>query len=142
MKVIFLEDDRIEEVSAGYARNYLLPRKARGTPRRRKAVAAVAKRKEKKRAEVTAKRAELQALAEKLGATEIEIKADAGEGGKLFGSVTTQDIAAAAKQSAGVELDRKKIDFARADQAGRRVYYPCQAVPGDHRAPEDQSHRP
>ena len=110
MKVIFLEDDRIEEVSAGYARNYLLPRKV-AVSATAQAVAAVAKRKEKKQAEVTAKRAELQALAEKLGATEIEIKADVGEGGKLFGSVTTQDIARAAKQSAGVELDRKKIDL-------------------------------
>lgn len=110
MKVIILEDDRIEEVSKGYARNYLLPRRlaVSATPA---AVAALAKRGEKKKAQIEARRLETQALAEKLAAQEIEILADVGEGGKLFGSVTSADIAAAVKRTAGIELDRKKIDL-------------------------------
>ena len=111
MKVIFLEDDRVEEVSAGYARNYLLPRKLAVTATA-PALAAVEKRRDKKQAERTKKQAAMQALAEQLGAAEIEVKADAGEGGKLFGAVTAADIAAAVKQAAGIELDRKKIELA------------------------------
>ena len=110
MKVIFLEDDRIEAVSDGYARNYLLPRKLAvlATP---EAIAAVEKRGEKKKTELEKKKAEMQTLAEKLSTLEIVVAADAGEGGKLFGSVTSSDIAEAVKRSSGVELDRKKIEL-------------------------------
>ena len=110
MKVIILEDDRIENVADGYARNYLLPRKLAqaATPQ---AVAAVEKRKEKKKAEIERKKIETQAVAEKLSAAEIVIEADAGEGGKLFGSVTPADIAAAVKKTTGIEVDKRKIDL-------------------------------
>lgn len=108
MKVIFLEDDRIEKVSEGYARNYLLPRRLAilATP---KAEALVEKRKEKKQAEVEKKKTELRAVAEKLAAAEIVIMADAGEGGKLFGSITTADIVKAVKETLGVEIDKRKV---------------------------------
>lgn len=110
MKVIFLEDDRIEEVSEGYARNYLLPRKLAmvATPQ---ALLSAEKRKENKKAEVEQKRTEMQTLAEKLAATEIEVKADVGEGGKLFGSITSSDIAGAVKRETGIEIDRKKVEL-------------------------------
>lgn len=110
MKVIFIEDDRIEDVSEGYARNYLLPRKQVivATPA---AVALVEKRKEKKQAQVTQKRATMNELAEKLASAPVTVSADVGEGGKLFGSVTTGDIAAAVKGTHGVELERKKIEL-------------------------------
>jgi len=110
MKVIFLEDDRIEDVSDGYARNYLLPRKV-AVPATAPALAAAEKRKEKKTAELGQKRTDMQLLAEKLASLEFEIKADTGEGGKLFGSVTSSDIAEAVKRTAGVEFDRKKIEL-------------------------------
>jgi len=110
MKVIFLEDDRIEDVSDGYARNYLLPRKV-AVPATTPALAAAEKRKEKKTAELGQKRTDMQLLAEKLASLEFEIKADTGEGGKLFGSVTSSDIAEAVKRTAGVEFDRKKIEL-------------------------------
>ena len=110
MKVILLEDDQVKNVSDGYARNYLLPRKLAilATP---DAVKAVEKRSGQKMAELEKKRAEMQALADKLSALEFTVSADAGEGGKLFGSVTSSDIAAAVKSAAGVELDKKKIDL-------------------------------
>lgn len=110
MKVIFLEDDRVEEVSDGYARNYLLPRKLAvlATPG---ALAEVERRREEKKAELEKKRAEMQALAEKLSEAEVEIKVDAGEEGKLFGSVTSSDIAEAIKERVGVEVDKRKIEI-------------------------------
>jgi len=110
MKVIFLEDDRVEEVSDGYARNFLFPRKL-AAPITASALAAAEKRKEKKKAEIEQRRAEMQTLADKLSALEILVEADAGEGGKLFGSVTSSDIAEAVKKSAGVDVDRKKIEL-------------------------------
>jgi len=110
MKVIFLEDDRIEEVSDGYARNYLLPRKLAvlATP---EAIAAAEKRGGKKKAELEKRKSEIQTLAEKLSTLEIVVEADAGEGGKLFGSVTSSDIVEAIKKTSGIELDRKKIEL-------------------------------
>lgn len=108
MKVIFVEDDRIEAVSDGYARNYLLPNKLAmmATPA---ALAAAEKRRGKRKEELEKRKAEMQALAEKLAALEIVVEADAGEGGKLFGSVTAVDIAEAARKAGGVEIDRRKI---------------------------------
>lgn len=111
MKVIILEDERVENVSDGYARNYLLPRKL-AVPATPQAIAAAEKRREKKKAEMEQKKAEMQQLADKLAALEIEIPADAGEEGKLFGSITAADIAEAVKKTAGIEIDKKKIDIA------------------------------
>ncbi len=118
MKVVLRQDieslgelDNLVSVSDGYARNYLLPRKlaVAATPPE---LAAVEKRKGKSEALRAAKRAEHEAVAAKLNSLEISISADAGEEGKLFGSVTAQDIAAAIKDSAGIELDKKKIELA------------------------------
>lgn len=111
MKVIFLEDDRVEEVSEGYARNYLFPKKL-AIPAGKGGLAMVEKRRARKKEQIDARRAEMRSLADKLAATDIEIKVDAGEGGRLFGSVTSLDIAAAIRQQAGVEIDKKKIELA------------------------------
>jgi large subunit ribosomal protein L9 len=110
MKIILLEDDKIQNVSDGYARNYLLPRglAITATPA---AITAVEKRKEKKLAEIEARKKTMQATADQLSALEVTITADVGEGGKLFGSVTTNDIARAIKQSAGIDVDRRKIEL-------------------------------
>lgn len=108
MKVIILEDDRVENVSDGYARNFLFPRRL-AAPATAAALVAVAKRQEKKKAELEKRKAELHELADKLSALELVITADAGEGGKLFGSVTTADLARAIKQTAGLDVDRRKI---------------------------------
>ena len=110
MKVIILEDDSIENVSDGYARNYLFPKKLAisATPA---AVAALGKRQEKKKTEIEKKRQEMQTLADKLSATEVVITADVGEGGKLFGSVTTTDLVKAVKQTVGIDLDKRRIEI-------------------------------
>lgn len=110
MKVIFLEDERVEKIAEGYARNYLLPRKLAilATP---KALAASEKRREKRKGVIDAKRAELQALADKLKTEDLQISMEAGEGGKLFGSVTTADVAKAIKSTHNIDIDKRKINL-------------------------------
>jgi large subunit ribosomal protein L9 len=114
MEVILLEKianlgalgDRVT-VKAGYGRNYLIPQA--------KAVAATAQNVEAfeaRRAELEKEAAQIlataQARAASVSALEITIAANAGEEGKLFGSVGARDIAQAATD-AGVELDRSEI---------------------------------
>lgn len=114
MNVILLEKirnlgDLGEQVSvaAGYGRNFLIPQ-GKAVP----ATEANVKHFEERRAELEAKAAEelatAQARAEKLAALTITIAANAGDEGKLFGSVGTTDIAAAATE-AGVELAKKEV---------------------------------
>lgn len=115
MKVILLkevpdlgDEDSLVDVSEGYARNYLFPRKLAGqaTPA---AVAGLEKRRDEREKQLAAKRAELEELAKKIAELEVEIPADTGEGGKLFGSVTTQDVAAGLNKALGIEIDKRKI---------------------------------
>ena len=53
-----------------------------------------------------------EALAARLGAQPVRVGARAGEGGKLFGSVTNADVAAALQDQTGIELDRRTIELA------------------------------
>ena len=110
MKVILLEEDRLENVSDGYARNYLFPKKLAisATP---EAVKQMEKRAEANRVVREEKKNKAQETANLLSSKEIVIKADAGEEGKLFGSVTTQDVVDAAKDTFGIELDKRKINL-------------------------------
>jgi large subunit ribosomal protein L9 len=94
-------------VRAGYARNYLLPRKLAIplTESNRKQVESLKKRRsERELTELQAARA----VAEKIAATRIAIAVKTGEGGKMFGAVTAADIHAKLSE-AGVEVDRKRI---------------------------------
>lgn len=117
MKVVLRKDidtlgerDKVTEVSSGYARNFLIP-KGLAVPATPAELTAVAKRNEKREKELEARRAEFEALAKKLSELEVSVSADAGEEGKLFGSVTAQDIALAVKENADLELDKKKISL-------------------------------
>lgn len=100
----------VVKVSDGYARNMLLPRgyateATEGNIRsleKQKAVLA-----EKKAAEKQA----AQELAEKINATEVVIKTKAGENGKIFGSITSKDIADALKEQKKITVDKKKIQL-------------------------------
>ena len=99
MKVILMADVKgtgkkgeMHEVSDGYARNFLLPRKLA----KEATVQAVGEMHAKNEADAfhaEVRRQEAEALAKKLEGIKVEIKAKAGEGGKLFGSVTIKDIA-------------------------------------------------
>jgi large subunit ribosomal protein L9 len=100
------EGDQVK-VRAGYARNFLLPREiaAPVTKANRKQVEALKKR----RAEREAKDLEVsQDLAKKLEKTSIAFAVKTGEGGKMFGAVTSNDLYDRLVQ-AGIEIDKKKI---------------------------------
>lgn len=96
------------EVAPGYARNYLVPKglaiaATEGATRQAEAMRRsrqVRDSREKEGAEATARQ---------LAAKRIEIKGRAGEGGRLFGSVTSTDIAEAVEAQTGVHLDRRKL---------------------------------
>lgn len=118
MKVILLQDvkgkgkkGQMLEVSDGYARNYMLPRKI--------AIEATAdavntkKMNDKAAAEKEAKeRAEALETSRKLRGMTLVVKAKGGGAGRLFGSVTNQEIADALKASSGINLDKRKIVIA------------------------------
>ncbi len=115
MKVILLQDvkgkgkkGQMLDISDGYARNYLLPRKL--------AVEATAdamntkKMNDKAAAEKAAKeRAEALEIARQLRELTVVVTAKGGGAGRLFGSVTNQEIADALKEKAGIVLDKRKI---------------------------------
>ncbi|MFA6548343.1 MAG: 50S ribosomal protein L9 [Candidatus Margulisiibacteriota bacterium] len=118
MKIVVLKEvpglgyeDDVAEVSEGYARNYLFPRRLAelATPA---ALAGIEKRKEEREKKLAEKRTEFSAQAETLAAQEINITMDAGEEGKLFGSVTPQMIADAIKAACQIEIDKRKIELA------------------------------
>ncbi|MEF3309569.1 50S ribosomal protein L9 [Paenibacillus sp. GYB004] len=119
MKVIFLKDVKgqgkkgeIKDLSEGYIRNFLLP----------KGLAAIAsegnvkqlehqKQSENKRKEK--EKADAQELAAKLNEMTVVIKSKAGEGGRLFGSITSKQIAEELEKK-GIHLDKRKIEMADA----------------------------
>lgn len=117
MKVILLQDipgtgkkNQILNVSDGYARNFLFPRKW-AMEATASAVKEVERRNEKERAEEEARRQEALDLAEKIKGKVIEIKAKAGEKGRLYGSVTVQEIADALDKQHQIQVDKRKIEL-------------------------------
>jgi len=114
MKVIFLQDvpnvaqaGQVKEVANGYARNYLIPRK----------LAAMAQPQAVSRIEASTKKiearltGELNELAGKLEGKKVSLKAKAGAKEKLYGSITSADIAAELKNVTGIEVDKRKIEL-------------------------------
>ena len=115
MKVIVLQDTKnvgkkgeIKNVSDGYAKNFLIPK---GIVK--EATEANIKELKRKQAADAEKRATDKAsaeiLKERLSQIEVTVKAKAGEGGKVFGSVTSKDISDALAAQFGIEIDKKKI---------------------------------
>jgi large subunit ribosomal protein L9 len=105
------EEDSLVNVSQGYARNFLIPKRLAG-PVTPAALEALKKRKAEKEKMLAEKKAQFIEQAEKLSALVVTILVDAGEGGKLFGSVTSQDIAAEVAKIGKIELDKKKVELA------------------------------
>ena len=99
----------VVEVADGYARNYLVPR-GMAVKAQKGAVKQVETLKRAHSARLSKERLEFEAVASQLiAAGRISISANAGEEGKLFGSVTAADIAAAVAAQAGIQIDRKDI---------------------------------
>ena len=115
MKVILQQDvkgqgkkGQLVEVSDGYGRNFLLPRKL--------AVEATAenintmKMQDKaKQARAAEEKAAAEAAAERLKSCQVKIKARAGQGGKLFGSITSREISDELKAQHGIDVNKSKI---------------------------------
>ncbi|MBR4959980.1 MAG: 50S ribosomal protein L9 [Clostridia bacterium] len=115
MKVVLLQDvkgqgkkDQIVEVSDGYARNFLLPRKLAAI-----ADAAVMndiKNKEAAKAhKIEVEKKEARDLAEKLQSLTVKLKIQGGADGRVYGSVTSKDIAEALKEQHKIDIDKRKI---------------------------------
>jgi large subunit ribosomal protein L9 len=102
------ERGTVVDVSKGYLRNYLIPRKL-AEPATRASIAAAQRRQEsadRAAAEATQRAEEGAAL---LNKTVLTIAHQAGDDGRLFGAVTSQDIADAIKEARGINIDRRKV---------------------------------
>lgn len=98
----------VVDVADGYARNFLIPRGMAMTASKG-AVRHAGRLKQAHSKRVEQAVTEAKELAERLAASPLRISSRAGEDGRLFGSVTVIDIAAAIEQTAGVTIDRKRI---------------------------------
>ena len=102
------ERGEVIDVSKGYLRNFLIPRKL-AQPATKGAIQAAQR---KAQAETRAKEQAVtrsQEHADRLNRTVLTISQQAGEDGRLFGSVTTQDIAEAIRDARGITVDRRKV---------------------------------
>lgn len=117
MKIILLEPVKslgnrgdIKEVAAGYARNYLIPKKLAieatpGNIKRLEQEKIKIKQKEIQETEAARK------LAAKIEGQVLQFTAKAGEGGKLFGSITGKEICEELYKKTGIEVDKKKLEL-------------------------------
>jgi large subunit ribosomal protein L9 len=117
MKIVLRDDvdslgrkGDLVDVADGYARNFLVPRGLAMKATKGVAKQAEAMRRNREALEARDREA-AQAIAARLDGVRIEVKARAGEGGKLFGSVTNADVADAVRGATEVELDRRSIDL-------------------------------
>ena len=117
MKVILLDDvkgtgkkDQILEVSDGFGRNYLLPRKL-AVEATSEALNSIEKSKSAAKHREDVKKNDAETAARDLKGKTVTVKVRAGENGRLYGSITTQEIADALKAQHGVELDKRKIEL-------------------------------
>ena len=117
MKIILLQDEKklgrkgdVVDVSDGYARNYVLPKKIgiEATAKNMNDL-KLKKANEDKRAQEQMEAA--KALAAQLEDKQIVVKIKGGEGGRTFGSVSSKEIAAACKEQYDIEIDKKKIQL-------------------------------
>ncbi|EML9414143.1 TPA: 50S ribosomal protein L9 [Staphylococcus aureus] len=117
MKVIFTQDVKgkgkkgeVKEVPVGYANNFLLKKNyaVEATPGNLKQLELQKKRaKQERQQEIE----DVKALKETLSNIEVEVSAKTGEGGKLFGSVSTKQIAEALKAQHDIKIDKRKMDL-------------------------------
>ena len=117
MKVILLEDVKalgkkgeIVNVSDGYARNCILPKKL-GLEATSKNLNDLKLKKAKEAKVAQEQLEEAQALGKKIEAGKVELAIKVGEGGRAFGSVSSKEIAAAVKEQMGYDIDKKKIQL-------------------------------
>ena len=117
MKVVLLQDVKAQgkkndvvEVSEGYARNFLFPRKL-AIVADAKAINDLKSKESSEKHRVEVERAKAKELAEKLSATQIKITLEAGSDGRPYGAVTSKDIAKSVESTLNIELDKRKIQL-------------------------------
>lgn len=117
MKVVLLKDvpnlgrrGEVVNVAEGYARNYLLPRRL-AEPASESRMQEIARNLDLKAKKEERAAAQARSLADRLKGQEVRVAVRAGEGGKLFGSVQTRDIAEAVASQLGIKVDRKKFEI-------------------------------
>ena len=115
MKVVLLQDVKsqgkkndIIEVSEGYARNFLFPKKL-AVVADAKAVNDIKNKKSSEAHKIEVERENAKKTAQKLSETTVTILADGGQDGRFYGAVTSKDIAEALKSQTGVDVDKRKI---------------------------------
>ena len=115
MKVILQQDvkgqgkkGQMVEVSEGYARNFLLPRKL-AIAATTDAINTMNLKEKARRAEEARLKAEAEATAEKLKECMVKLTAKAGSGGRLFGAVTTKEISDGLKAQYGIDIPKQKL---------------------------------
>ena len=116
MKVVLLADVKgsgkkgeLVNVSDGYARNFLFPKKL-AKEANAQALNELKNAEESRAFKIKQETEAAQASADKIIGKSVSILAKAGQGGKLFGSVTAKEIAEAIKKQYGVDVDKRKID--------------------------------
>ena len=117
MKVVLLADVKgqgkkndIINVSDGYARNFLLPRKL-AVEADAKVLNEIKGREDSRKHKIEVETAEAKALAAKLDSTLIKITASSGADGRLYGSITAKDIAEHLAKDHGITVDKRKIQL-------------------------------
>lgn len=117
MKVILLQDvksvgrkNELVDVAEGYARNFLIPR-GLAVEANAANLKQYEQRKKREAAKQAREEAEAREAAAQLEKQPIVIKVKAGEGGRLFGSVTSSDIAEQIEKQVGIKVDRRRIDL-------------------------------
>ena len=115
MKVILQQDvkgqgkkGQMIEASDGYARNFLLPRKL-AVPATAENINTMQQQEKAKRAQEAAERAAALEMVEKLKECPVKLTAKAGNGGRLFGSVTSKEVSEALKAQHGIDIAKTKI---------------------------------
>ena len=118
MKVILLQDvkgkgkkGQMIEVSDGYARNFMLPKKL-AMEATADAINTMRMNDKATQERIAREKAEAMATAGKLREMTVIVKAKGGGAGRLFGAVTTQEIAAALEKQSGIKLDKRKLVLA------------------------------
>ena len=116
MKVILMQDikgtgkkDQVVDISDGYARNYLIPRKL-AKPATAETLNAIEKSRDAEKHREEVRRQEAEARARELKGKVIQLEVRGGENGKLYGAITNDQIAAALKAQHGVEVDKRKLE--------------------------------
>ncbi len=117
MKLVLLHDvvklgkeGDVKDVADGYARNFLLP-KGLAVEASLGQLKLLEQRKESERKREVKNRTSLQSLADQLASATVTFKAKVGEGGRLYGSITSKDVGDALEAQSNIVIDRRRIEL-------------------------------